>query len=329
MKEKEEFYISLIGEAFDGYTEAVLNNQDVYIKHVSIKDQRYLHKFYEKYRQMALERGLETEEERINYVLKEGIWTEEDDQKIYILEKEIENLKSTVKSLFLPSQKEAMLQDIKSKGEELAKVKAKRSEVMGKTAEDYATSRSGDEILRFLLFKDKELTEHLYTDEQFGELEVWEIVKITELQMSVNERLTDARIQEGVLRPFFAMYLPLCENAADFYGKPIIELTSFQLRVALYGRMFHNIFQHTENIPDSIRQDPEKVLAYSEGQRNQNSGKSAIKQDADASMVFGATKSDMKTFQEPQGNKRLAEEAEKHGGQLNMEQMMRLAGHDV
>jgi hypothetical protein len=46
-------------------------------------------------------------------------------------------------------------------------------------------------------------------------------------------------------------------------------------------------------------------------------------------MVFGATKDDMKTFKTPVGNKQLAEEAEKHGGQLNMEQMMRLAGHDV
>ena len=44
---KEEFYISLIGEAFDGYTEATINDKDVFVKHMNIRDQRYLHKYYD------------------------------------------------------------------------------------------------------------------------------------------------------------------------------------------------------------------------------------------------------------------------------------------
>ena len=61
---KEEFYISLIGEAFDGYTEVVFEERPVYVKHVSIRDQRYLHKYHEKYKQLALSKGLQTEEEK-------------------------------------------------------------------------------------------------------------------------------------------------------------------------------------------------------------------------------------------------------------------------
>ena len=69
---KEEFYISLIGEAFDGYTESYIGDRPVYLKHLSIRDQRYLHKYYEKYRKIALDRGLETEKSRIDYVLKKA-----------------------------------------------------------------------------------------------------------------------------------------------------------------------------------------------------------------------------------------------------------------
>ena len=61
----EEFYISLIGEAFDGYTQSRLNDKEVYIKHITIRDQRYLHKYYEKYKQIALDRGLESEKDRL------------------------------------------------------------------------------------------------------------------------------------------------------------------------------------------------------------------------------------------------------------------------
>ena len=79
---KDEFYISLIGEAFDGYTEAVIDNQIVYIKHISIRDQRYLHKYYQKYKDVALSKGVESEKDRLAYVTKEGLWSEEDDSKL-------------------------------------------------------------------------------------------------------------------------------------------------------------------------------------------------------------------------------------------------------
>ena len=105
---KEEFYISLVGEAFDGYTEALFNDSYIYIKHISIRDQRYLHKYYEKYKELALSRGLELEKDRISYVLEEEIWDAESDLKIASLEKEVENLKISVKHLNLRSQREQL-----------------------------------------------------------------------------------------------------------------------------------------------------------------------------------------------------------------------------
>ena len=326
---KEEFYISLIGEAFDGYTEAIFKDRFVYVKHISIRDQRYLHKYYEKYRQIALQRGVESEEERMSYVLEEGIWEEKDDLKIESLEKEVENLKKTAKAIFLPSQKKSFQEQAKEREQELYQLKLKRKEVIGQTAEDYATSRSGDEILRFLIFKNKDLTEHLYSEEEFGELETWEVHRIHEIQKDVQERLTDTRIQEAVLRPFFSMYLSLCEDAYGFYQKPITELTVYQLRVVLFGKMFYNIFQYTDNIPEHIKKDPEKLLAFSESQRNDGKNSGGIKDDADASAVFGATKEDMKNIKAQKGNVSLSEEAKNAGGKLDMKQMMRLAGHDV
>ncbi|MCP4923036.1 MAG: hypothetical protein GY915_03270, partial [bacterium] len=139
---KDEFYISLIGEAFDGYTEAVINDQTVYIKHINIRDQRYLHKYYTKYKELALSKGVDAEEDRIAYVIEEGLWSEEDDHRIATLEFEIKNLRATIKSLFLPSQREAMEETIKERQAEVDDLRATRQEVVGKTAEDYATSRS-------------------------------------------------------------------------------------------------------------------------------------------------------------------------------------------
>ena len=327
----QEFYISLIGEAFDGYSEVYLKDEPVYIKHVTIRDQRYLHKYYEKYKNIALAKGLESEEDRYKYVLGEGIWSEEEDLQITSLEKEVENLKATAKAVFLPSQKESIVQDISEREKELLELQIKKKEIIGKTAEDYATSRSGDELLRFLLFKNSDLKENYYTPEQFDNLESWEVIKINSLQQEVQKKLNDDSIQEAVLKPFFSMYLSLCEDASNFYRKPIPELTIYQLRVVIYGRMFYNIFQYTEDIPDYIKQDPKKLLQFSEAQRNKDSNSGGLRDDSDGSAVFGATKDDISSIKSKSGGKitSLAEEAKKNGGTLNMEQMMRLAGHDV
>jgi len=326
---KEEFYISLVGEAFDGYTKASFEEKPVYIKHVSIRDQRYLHNYYEKYRELAISKGLPSEEYQLEYVRNEGIWEDSDELAIENLKFEIKNLKQTARAVFLQSQKEDFLNQVEEKSNELIALQEKRKEIVGQTAETYAEIRSGDEILRFLLFKNKELTDHLYSEEEFGELESWQILKLSEIYKDVQKRLTDSTIQKAVLRPFFSMYLSLCEDVNGFYGKPITELTIYQLRVVLFGRMFHNIFQYTQDIPDYIKDDPEKLIAYSESQRNDGKNSGGIRDDADASAVFGATKEDMKNLKTKKGNVLLSEEAKKAGGKLDMKQMMRLAGHDV
>ena len=231
----EEFYISLIGEAFDGYTESKIDKKDVYLKHISIRDQRYLHKYYEKYKKLALDRGLETEADRVATVIKDDIWTEDDDSKIASLENEVEALKQTIKATFLPSQREVLQDDLKKRRVELTSLIIKRKEVIGKTAEDYASGRSGDQLLRCLLYKDDDLKNYLYSDDQFAELETWEIADIAKLQQDMSEKFSDSVIQQAVLRPFFSMYLSSCENIGQFYGKPVVDLTIYQLKVAVYG----------------------------------------------------------------------------------------------
>ena len=326
----EEFYISLVGEIFDGYTQCQIENRPVYIKHLSIRDQRYLHSYHEKYKQRAIERGVDTVEERTKQIVADGMWTDAEDGEISSLRFEIENLRTTLKGVFLPSQQDKIKQTLEQRREKLGELLNRKQEIIGKTADDYAISRSNDELLRFLLFKTPDLKENLYTEDEFSNLESWQILNINKIQEQVTQRVEDTNIQEAVLRPFFSMYLSFCEDAAQFYGQPTVNLSIYQLRIAIYGKMFFNIFQNTENIPDNIKEDPQKLMAFAEGQRNKDSGHGGVKQDADTSAVFGATKSDMQALNlESSANVSLAEEAAKHGGKLNMKQMMRLAGQDV
>ena len=271
---------------------------------------------------------MQTEEERVGESKKDDIWSDEDDLKIFNLQFEIENLIKTQKQLFIPSQKQAVGVDISNKENDLFSLRSKRKEIIGKTAEEYASVRSDEEMLRYFLFKDKDLTKNLFTEGEFSELDDLELMFFMKSQAEISNRLCELNIQKAVLRPFFSMYMSQCENINAFYGKAIILLSVYQLKVVLFARMFYNIFQYVEDIPDDIKDNPEKLLAFSDMQTNKSSGRNMIDDNADASSIFGATKEDMKALAGKDSNTiSLSDELAKNGGALDMEQMMKLAGY--
>jgi len=324
----EEFYISIVGEIFDGYTEFEFDGRSVYLKHLTVKDQRYLHIYYEKYKKSAIDRGVETEADILEKLKEDDLWSDEDDLKIESLRSEVANLKRTRDSLFLNSQKEAINKDIIEKELKKNTLLFKRTEVVGKTAESYASNMAATEMIRYFIFDSKELENHAFTEEEFDEMDDLQILELHKVQRSLSEKLNELDIQKSVLRPFFGLYLSFCENARDFYGKALVDLSVFQLKLVLFGRIFQSIFQYTEDIPDDIKEDPERLMAFSESKSNKSGNKGKfIKEDAAASTVFGGTSQDVKDLAEGSGRAvSLSDEIKKAGGKLTMEQMMKLSG---
>jgi hypothetical protein len=321
----EEEYIAIVGEIFDGYTEFDYKGQPVYLKHFSIRDQRYIHKYYEKYKNIAIKKGIPTEKQMLDQLVADGLWLEEDDRKIAELENEISNLKETKSNLVLPSQKEKTQESIDERSKDLHILKVKRKEIVGKTAEDYGSSRSNEEFIRYIIYKDPSLKEHLFTEDSFAEINDYDIGYLISQHKTCSARLNEDNIQHVVLRDFFNMYLSQTENLFSFYGKPIIQLSVYQLKLALYARIFFNIFQYNDDIPESIKKNPSDILRFSESKRSGSKASEKFKNsDNGATAVFGATKEDL-SFVDPKAKKiSLSDEIGKNGGSMNMEDLMKL-----
>ena len=153
----EEYYISVAGEVFDGYSMFDFFGRDLYFKHTSIKDQRNLHTYYSKHLKRAQEKGVESEESILEKVKKDNLWTDDEDLKISNLDIEISNLKRTKESLFLASQKKQVQETIDEKRKEWVTLLTKRKEIVGKTAEDYASGMASMEITRYFIYDSKDL----------------------------------------------------------------------------------------------------------------------------------------------------------------------------
>jgi hypothetical protein len=325
----EEEYIAIVGEIFDGYTEFYFKGEPVYLKHFSIRDQRYIHKYYNKYKNIAMNKGIPTEEEALNNLKKDGLWSDEDNDKISFCELELENLKDNLLNAFLPSQKKSLEEAVDEKQKELNILKIKRKEVVGTTAEDFASSRSNEEFIRYILFKDESLKKHLFTEGEFSELDDRDLMFLVKQNSNCSIRLNEEFIQESVLRDFFNMYLSQTEDVSAFYGKPIIHLSVYQLKLALYSRVFYNIFQYNDDIPNGIKKDPAALLRFAESKRNGGNNKTLSKirnQDAGATAVFGATKDDLSYVDSQAKQINLNDEVKKKGGSLNMDDMIKLMG---
>lgn len=324
----EEFYISVAGEIFDGYSVFDFYGRDLYYKHTSIKDQRNLHSYYLKYINIAKARGVESEENILKKVKEDGLWTSDEDLKISNLDVEVQNLKRTKESLLLPSQKKAVQETIEQKTNEWLELLTKRKEIVGKTAEDYASGMAAQEIIRYFVFDSADLNKRAFSKEDFDNLDDEEFYCLRTKQDEISARLSELDIQKTVLRPFFTLYLSFCENPKDFFGKPLVDLSVYQLKMTVFGRVFNSIFQNVDNIPEDIKMDPERLIAFSESKSDSSKAKKFIDEDSAASTIFGATTEDVQDLAgDDSSGISLTEEIKKAGGKLDMEQMMKLAGH--
>ena len=311
-------------DIFDGRTAFDLNGQRLFFRHFTIRDQNCIGVFYEKYKKIAIKRGIETEEQIYKRLKDDGDWSDRDDLKISEIETYVLNLKKTKEKLFLPSQKESHQKLIDEQQNELNFLLSKKNELVGTSAEVYASRMANEEFLRALIYQDENLHKLKYSDEDFGGLTSDEVSELSKTYFRISSDLSDLNIQNIVLQDFFNIYLSSCENPYHFFGKFIHELTAYQMKLLLYGRVFNNIFQYHDDIPDSIRKDPKAIFDFVDSKKNRENFQSQNKDGATA--VFGAKSSDLEILDPSAKKLSLSEEIKKNGGSLNMEQMMKLMG---
>ena len=315
--------LSSLIEIFDGYSRFDLFGQTLFFRHFSLRDQNLISGNYEKYKSTAISRGIETEKETYERLKNDGDWTHDDDLKISELQSYISNLKKTKSKLFLPSQMEKHQKIIDEEEIKLNILINKKNDLVNTTAEAYASKMSNEEFLRLLIYEDQDLKKLKFSEEQFGELTATELSELSSKYLDLSNSFNEDNIQKIVLEDFFNMYISSCEDAYIFFGKFIHQLTAYQMKLLLFARIFNNIFQYNDDIPESIKKDPKAIFNFVESKKTREKYQSQSK-DSDGSMIFGATKEDIEILDPSAKKQSLSSILEKSGGSLSMEQMIDL-----
>jgi len=311
-----------------GYSTAILDDSFVYIKHLTPHDQVELEEIEENYHNIALRKGVPTEEEMLAFLIEEGQWSKRDDKFIENKEFFIESLRTAKSKMVLKREIDRQSELIEKESYELAQKQAQKMSLLGNTCEKYAKDRLNDFYMIKSFYKDSDLTEKLFSEDEFDTLEHNDIKKVVVKYNEIFEVFTEESIQYTILEDFYSAYLSFAEDSMQFYGKPFCELTYNQVRLIVYTRVFKNIFDSNENIPDSIRKNPAKLLEFgSSSKEGRDKAKDKLA-DGDAGTIIGAKDEDYEYLgvEKQKGGVSLHEEAKKKGGTLNMDDLMKLHG---
>lgn len=317
-------FADLICEIFDGYSEISFSGKTLFLRHINIHDQRMLNSCFERQKQRAIEAEVPTEKEKLEELKQTGEWLEKDELEIESKKSYIDNMLQTKKQLELKSQKKALQSTIDSETAELNNLIFRRSQLIGKTAEDFANIRANEEFIRNIVYSDRGLTQLAFSEEDFNLFEQEDLNCLVGQYHQISQKLNDESIQEAILSDYFTLYLGRIENH-NFFSKPVVHLSISQLKVLAYGKMFLNIFQNVENIPENIKKSPKDLLDFVETQKKRQEKEQSGKKTHKMVGMVGASKEDLESYDPAAKKIDLSAELRKKGGKMSVEDFAKLA----
>lgn len=323
----DEYLGDIIAEIFDGVT--VLNSSfgPVYVRHFGQLELRKIFSKKQRYIEIGIKKGLLSEDQSLENLFKDKMWDPESEKTVNEKKEFIVNLTNSLSKILLPSKRTEHRKLIELEKKKLQTLCSEREGLIGLTAEKYAEKNINKDFFEKLLFEDENFERSVFKDLDYTDLN--KELELHNLQSQFFKKMSDENISKAALSDYFSPYLAYSEDVFGMFGKPLKDLTSFELKLLTYARTFLNIFKNcTKEIPEAVSKDPELLFEFNNAQKNEASGrKTGASEGSGGTTYFGANKSDIEQLKNTDENPLLlSEEIKKKGGSLDMKQMMELHG---
>lgn len=327
LKKKKFDYSDIIADIFREYSIADSSMGKMYLRHFGQLETKILLSRKNEFIKEAEKKGILSAEESVNILIKDEMWDLEKEKSIQEKTNFISNLKKGLSKIKLPSQMENHKNLIKKEEEILDSLNKEKKELIGITSEDFAEKKLNRLFFDKICYFDKDYQKPVSEEISYSDFSLE--IEISKIQSDFFEKFTDNNISRAVLSESYGSYFPFSENVMDVFGKPLKDMTAYQIKMAGFARSFLMIFKNAQKeIPDYVARDPEALVNWNQ---NQNTGKNDSKtsnNEDKASAIFGATKDDIeKIKKEDEDAITLNDALKKEGGNLNMQQLMKM--HDV
>lgn len=314
-----------------GFSKAYYDSTPLYIKHNTTIDSGNIDYKKVDFELKAKSKGLPTKKEKEDYLIKEKLWSDEKNEKIVKIKNMLIGLKTTKSKLFKKTDIDYINDEISKYEKDLLGLQHELRELMGFTVEDYSIKKINEHYMFVSIFKDANLKESFFSTEQFEDLESIDISKLIKIYNDINNKFDQKKLKKIALSPFYLNLFNISnDNPYFLYGKPVIELTFYQMEIFGFAKYFKNIVSNSKHSPpDDYYNDPEKLIEWLEASKNaenmleKNDNK---KKDSVATSIVGANKEDLAKIGAEKNVVSLDQLAKKSGGTLSMQDLIKLHG---
>ena len=235
--------LEIVSEILEGVSIVESSFGVLYFKHLSQQEQRKIVSEATLFETEAKSQGLISEKEALKDLYAQEMWSEQEENEILNYEKKIKEFSSALSNQILPSKAASIKKQIEVFQKKINVAQSNKDALLGLTQEKYVHNKTQKSVVQNILFYDidfkKPVFEDLYVNERYKEFEIYK------LQKKFFTKFQDDQISKAVLSEYFSMYLPFCEDVIAVFGKPLVKLTNYQLKLISYGRYFLNIFKNT------------------------------------------------------------------------------------
>ena len=177
------------------------------MRHLSEADIGFVSEKRNKYLEDAKAKGLPTEEEKLEILNEQDIWTNKEEEEIKKLEEELSTQEQTLKNLIIKSQKQILNSKILINRKKLAEKLKEKKEALDLTCEEYGERKSQEEIVYYNFFKDKDFKTKYFSEEEFDELPQIELHFLMAIHIESQVSFAHENIKRVAAFPFFFEFI--------------------------------------------------------------------------------------------------------------------------
>lgn len=261
------------GDVCRGYSVARYQGNPLYVRHLGHSAHHSYEETQEQFRQEAISKGAMAESDRLTYLISKGLWSEEKEAEIARQRDTLTRFGEGRRSIPIPSMARRHEEQTQEHRAALNRLLGARAEAMGITAEVYSHQRLNDHYIVTNVYGDSALTRHLFDEATFEDLSDSEIQGVVDVYNAATEPCSDTNLRLLSVQDFFVSYYMLVgDSAADFFGRPISEMTYYQVRLLNNARYYRGLAENmdTSRLSPDQRHDPEALEQAAVTQRNQS-----------------------------------------------------------
>lgn len=317
----------LYKDILDGFTKFPFKNNYIKIKHLSEAESCEINQVYIDQYHIAKQSGLLTENDKLEILCRDKIWSKEKEKEIELITQEIGTKKNTLAKLFIKSQINLIKDEIKSKENSLKTLIKEKEDLLGFTVENFAFKKSNERII-FMSFYNQEQEKLFVDEEEFSSLEEDLLYEYIFIYKQFVDMFDIRSIRKIAVCPFFMNSFLLSEdNIFNFYGKSIVNLTKNQTDLFSVARNYKFYLTKSNDNPPNSYKDLDELVNWYENKPNLANAKEKSKDSLGQSYI-GATKEELMTIASNPKEEvvDLTQEAKKSGGNLSFEEILKIHG---